>query len=231
MLLSYIFNQLTQGEASQLSLAGTDVIGIQNSDYEKVVPHINLAVIELYKRFSLKTGEMIIQEYASISKYFLDDDYAVSNTGSTQPIKYIIDTAEDPFTNDVLRIQSIKDEEGEVVPMNDYNDEDSIITLTPESFKVPTPTDTRILTIEYRAAPDLIVDDDSLDPEEYDVKVPIYLLEALLQYVAMRLHMQDIEVSNNFLVKFEAACKKVTDLDLVMTDETTNLKLENNGWV
>lgn len=231
MLLSYIFTQLTQGEASQLALAGTDFIGIQPTDYEKVIPHVNLALTELYKRFSLKTRELTIQEHAEIPHYYLNDDFAVSNTASTEDPKYIIDTAEDPFTNDVLRIQSITDEEDEPVGLNDYNDENSIITLSPELLRVPSASDTGVLTIMYRAAPDVIPADETLDPEEYDVALPVYLLEALILYTFHRMLSSDPELSNNLLLKFEASCNKVLELDLLMTDETTNMKLENNGWV
>ena len=56
MLLSDIFEQLTMGEVSQLSLGGTNEGGVLPQDYPKIVPHINLALTEIYKRFNLKTG-------------------------------------------------------------------------------------------------------------------------------------------------------------------------------
>lgn len=231
MLLSYVFNQITQGEGSQLSLAGADVIGIQLSDYEKIIPHLNLAMIELYKRFSLKVDEITVQEYAAISTYILEDDYAVSNDASEQPIKYIVDTAEDPFTNNILRIESITDEEGTELGIDDYNDEDSVLTLTYDSIKLPNPADDGILTISYRAAPEIIIGDDDLNPETYDVRIPIFLLEALIFYIGSRLFASDAELSMLLLTKYEASCKRVTDLELVIPDNTTNLKLTDNGWV
>ena len=236
MLLSYIFNQLTQGELSQLSVAGTDVIGIQLTDYEKVVPHINLGLIELYKRFSLKEHKLTIQEYESIDTYILDDDYAVSNTGSAEPIKYIVDSVDDPFvTSDFLKFVLVEDEEGTELPINDYNDETSIFTPTYNSLKLPSPTDTGVLTVTYRAAPEIIVVDDTLNPEQYDVKLPMHLLEALIFYIASRaysvLDMGESNMSDKFFIKYEAACKRVVDLGLISSDDTTNMKLEDNGWV
>ena len=58
MLLSELFDQLTFGELSQIYVAGRDEIGIQAADYEKIIPHINLGLTELHKRFEIKTNTL-----------------------------------------------------------------------------------------------------------------------------------------------------------------------------
>ena len=54
MLLSDLFEQLTYGELSQLEYSGVDDEGFTVNDYKRVIPHINLGLAELHKRFLIR---------------------------------------------------------------------------------------------------------------------------------------------------------------------------------
>ena len=96
MLLGDIFEQLTQGELRHLALGGVDSGGILEHNYDKIIPHINLGVTELCKRFP------IMNHVAQIL------------TTPETPIYNISD-----FTTDnVLKVETVNGAEAE---MYDYN--------------------------------------------------------------------------------------------------------------
>ncbi len=78
MLLSDLFDQLTYGELSQLEYGGVDNEGILLENYKRVVPHVNLALTELHKRFLIREEEVTIRCYDHIETYILDPKYAAT---------------------------------------------------------------------------------------------------------------------------------------------------------
>lgn len=234
MRLSYIFEQLTYGELSQLSLGGSDNIGIQPADYVGILPYINLALTELHKRFDLKLSEVIIQQYDELQLYTLHSDYAESNTESQEPYKYIMDSVYQPFVDDVLKIESVFNEDGEELFLNDPT---AVWTINTPSFNViqiPYPEKENTLLVTYRANHEIIYDSAIIDPANVEIKIPHTLLEALLLYIAHRkyanLHTDNDPEVNNLLAKFEASCARVKALGLINDDNTTNTKLDENTW-
>ncbi len=236
MRLSVIFDQLTYGELVQVSFSGQDNgFGIQVGAYERVVAHVNMALTELYKRFPLKKSSVIIQQYSAISTYYIDYAFAVSNTGGAEPVKYLIDTEANPYSSDLLKIESVVDDENENIPLNDCTDLDSISTGTYNSLIVPVPNPDLAMTINYRSGPKQILVP-SLDPDTEEVEIPYSYLEPLLYYVASRIMtsqatLEDTGLGMQYMLKFEQACSKITELDLMNKENPTNEKLCDNGWV
>ena len=53
MKLKEVFDQLTYGELSQLSIGGQAQGEITEENYARVVAHVNLGLSAIYKRFHL----------------------------------------------------------------------------------------------------------------------------------------------------------------------------------
>ena len=234
MFLSDIFEQLTQGELSQLYVGKVDEQGIQVCDYPKIVPHVNLAVTELHKRFLLKSGEVVVQQYDQIQRYYLKSKYAQTNLESDEPIKYIMDSPYQPFEDDVLRIEKVINELGEELFINDQTEYWTINTPSFNSIQVPYPEKENQMIITYRAnAPKILIP--NLVPEEQEVDIPSYLLEPLLFYVGSRafgsMNSDNNAEGNNYVAKFEKSCLKISELGLDNEDNTANVRLDSAGWV
>lgn len=235
MLLSEIFDQLTHGELSQLKIGGAAKFGINESDYPLMIGYVNLALTEIHKRFALKTGKLVIQMYDTINIYHLSKEFAVSNTASLQPIKYIVDTAGNPFLDNVIKIEQIKNLEGEVYGLNNYSNPESLYTPSQTSIEVANPDATKSLYVSYRAN-HFSLTHVGLSPSKQPIDLSTTYLEPLLYYVAYRAHspLGGKEFSNEgqlYLAKYEASCKRIEELALVNKQEDYNLKLELNGWV
>ena len=231
MLLSDLFEQLTVGELSQMSLSGIDSLGVDECNYPRIVPHIQLGLTELYKRFPIKKEEVIVQQYDHIVNYILDSKYAITNLESNAQTKYIIDSPYQPFTNNVLRIETIHDEEGRTLFLNDTEEYWSIYTSSYNTIQVPLPEKENAMSVIYRADHDKIPIIE-LDPYTTNIDIPPGLLEALLLYVAARFYTNlGDEGGNNYMIKFEASCQKAQDYNIINKDVTTNIKLDKNRWI
>ncbi len=195
MLLSDIFEQLTYGELKQFSIGGFSKGGIQVKDYPEVISHINLGLLSLYTKFPVLEKELIIEIQEGITIYKLDYEFAESNPSGAD-VKYIQDTVDEPFLDDLLRIDSAYTAWGDELPLND--DSINSVYYKPEKYSLFIPTwdsiqvpngmivQDDLLYIIYRAKPVKITS--SVDPTKHDVFIPDTMLEALLQYIVSRVH-------------------------------------------
>jgi len=255
MLLSDIFDQLSYGELSHLAVGSAEDGGIVLEDQKRLMPHINLGLIELHKRFPLRFDEVIIRQYEHIDTYVLNIKYAASNLKSEEPYKYLHDTKFEPFLNNVVKIERVWCEPGIEIPLNeeiDYGETEqyrprivpnigefdfygqTAQTPTFNSIQIlPHPVEENNLTVTYRAHPPKIPHE--VVPEETEVDVPAGMLDALLYYVAARI-FAGMGADNNtesslYTAKFEEACKKAEKHYIFNKDNNTNIRLEKYGWV
>lgn len=236
MNLADVLEQLSHGEFRSTALGGSQASGILPADYSKVIPLINLGLTELYKRFSIRTKTVIIQQVENISTYYLHQDHAVTNTASTKT-KYIKDTTFQPFTSvdEVYKIEAVFDEKGQPYYLNDPKQVQSLFTPSYNAIQIPFVDADNVLTVQYRTGPaKILVDTDNVLAQE--VELPYAYLEALLNYIAGRYFStsgsaQAVQEGNLFMQKFEVSCKKIEELGLYNQELSTNTKLDDSGWV
>lgn len=233
MLLKDLFTLLQQGELKALAFSGSNEGGIDEADYIRVIPNINLALSELYKRFHLDRKQVVVEQYETIDTYYLDSKYAESNTGSTEPIKYIKDV-DSPFMDNVLVINCIEgllDSLGNPIQFNDLSLEEKAILIQYNALKIDTVIAGNLLTIHYQSGNQHIPTVD-VDPLVQEVDVPPSMLSALLHYVAFKCYAgNDTAESNNQLIMYEQACQRITLDGYEIVDNTEYTQFENNGWV
>ena len=233
MLLSEILEHLTYGELSQVDIGGSTLGGIQPADYPQLITFINLAMIEIYKRFPIKLGAINIQLYADILRYPLRYDYAVSNVGGAEPVKFILDSATDVFPADVLLIERITNLASEDIPINTLNKTDSVFTPEFDIISIAEPDATEIYTIDYKAYP-FKLPLHNVEPTTTDITLPDMFLEAMLSYIGHRssaaLPTPEPLNSATFYTKFLAALNNVKELGLYNRMVTDNTKFETNGF-
>lgn len=237
MKLSFLLEQLSQGEFRQMALGGSEYSGILPENYHKVIPHINMGMIELHKRFNLKTKTVLIQQYEHISTYHLDPRYALTNTASTASPKYIVDTLYEPFVdkNEVICIERVLDENGSEYVLNDPQHPYSIFTPTPLSIQIPFNDGDNAMSIEYRAMPNVLSSTIS-NVEDQEVEIPITYLQPLLLFIAGRYltttgNLEQEQSGMAFLARYEAACVDIHNGGLTISINASNQKFEKNGWI
>lgn len=247
MKLQEIFDQLSYGELSQLSLGTGSLGSISEADWPKLLAHINLGLSALFKRFFLKEGVLVLQLQAGQSSYHLKRDYAQSNTRSNVPVKYIIDSG-NPFVEDILKVEQVFGDTGHEYTLNDEKDMYSILITGPKTLWVPLEiVDTHIdlpeelrtekLELIYRADhPRIVIGNGYFDPERVEIELPYSHLEALLYFVASRIHnpiglVNEFNFGNNYAAKYEMVCQQLEQQNLRIDRVSTNTRAERNGWV
>lgn len=248
MKLIEVLTQLSVGELSQISIGGGDPGVIRPADYPKIVPSINLGLTALFSRFPIKEGRQTLTLVPGKQLYVLDPKYAVTNTSSLEPVKYITDTVDEPFTGNVLKIERVLTPDDYEFVLNDKDDIYSISTPGYSTLRLPSvvvaggpdlPDELKMSTLQvhYREGHYKIggVDGD-FDPEEDEVYLPEAYLEALLFYVASRVHnpigmTNEFNAGNNFAAKYERSCQMLESKDLYIDQGSQSNKLQRNGWV
>lgn len=234
MTLDEFFKKLSYTHLAELSISGEGSGQIVEAHQPKLITRANEGLVALYARFPLRIRTVEIETYASISEYYLRPEFALFSD-SEETIKYIIDTEDVPFPNDVLMIESITDEDDYAVPLNDRNLAESWHLTGYDTLVIPSPADADRFRIRYRALPTEI----QFGPQDLasvTVPIPRILEAALLAFVAGKIYgnmsMEGAMVkSQNFLDAYENECKIVEERNLLNSSiNTTNLNPKLNGW-
>lgn len=230
MTLEEILQQLQYGELSQLKIGELDT----PKRRKEVVAHVNLGLTDLHKRFWLKTKEILVQITPGFQDYLLDARYARSNTLSPVTTKYILDSGVNNFSDELLKIERLFDDEGNQLPLNDDHRKDSFFTPSFNILRAPLSYEKDYVLIEYRANhPKLDIEGEDVCSSEIDI--PIALVEPLLLYVAHRafrsLNSDQKQESTDYMNLYEAACLRIMNLGYQIVPDRTNLKLDKHGWV
>ena len=248
MKLTEVFDQLTSGELSQMAIGGSEAGQIAEADYPKVINHINLALIAIYKRFYLKEGRVDLSMVPGRMIYPIHSKYALSSVKSKEPVKFLLDSATEKFTDDILKIESVQTDAGFEIPMNDATDRLSIATTSPTTLRIPAALTSQVqdlpddyktskLTVVYRAKhPAIVWNEYNFDPDTIELELPESHLEALLLHVASRAAtptgmINEFNAGNNYASKYELACQQLEIFNFQIDHGNSNNRLIKNGWV
>jgi hypothetical protein len=238
MKLSQVFEQLTVGELSQVKLGGAEEGEIQESKYRAVASHVQLGLTTLYTRFNLKQGRLTLQIMPDMDTYALNSKYAVNGKATTAPLRWIIDTPAVPFKDDLLKIITVRADDGTRLPLNDYLDGDSVFTPTMDSLRLPSHLASgTFLKVEYQANhPSILPKAPYLDPRVVNIELPMSHLQALLYFVASRVHNpigmgQEFNAGNNWAQRFESECQRLEQEGIEIDDSAQVNRAKRGGWV
>lgn len=235
MKLSKVIDLLATGELLKVNLGDNTTAGITQYNHKELVNHINLGLLNIYTRLPIRLREVTIEEVEGISYYNLNKAYAETNTESTEPVKYIKDTADNKFDDSYLSIDNIYDEFGHELLFNDRKSGQGYIKTAFDQLFSIKPVAGRKFIVAYRAKADEL-DNTGLTMLEQEVYLPQGLLQALLYYVAYRVHtsrntLESVTESAKFLGLFEKELVTVSDLNIGLSPTIVNEKLTQNGWV
>lgn len=161
-------------------------------DNNAIVSYINLALQALYNRFTLRVDEYVLAMEDNITEYTLPDNLSV--------------------------IDSVYNEEGEELSLDDPMDVNGILRVSYDTIQVPNPITGDALSIIYIPIPDKIVyvDETSLTQK---IPLPPQLLEPLLHYIGYRAHGSmdgNIKAENNtHYMRFVASCDRIDQLGVI----------------
>lgn len=223
MTVREIITLAQSGELLQISPT------IRDND-NTVVAFINLGLIEIYKRFILRTEEAILTLKDGKTVYKLDgtDTTTVLVNGVEIPCvvmgpsKYMYMVAAygpglnegDYTSNDI------------VLPINEEDNPLSINTVSYSEVQVPLITETSQISIIYATLPNK-VDTTVVGWDSLEVDIPDQFTETLLHYIGYRGQgAMDANIqaeSNTHYMRFEASCNKLRELGVGITPDDISM--------
>ena len=248
MYLQEIFDSLSYGELSQLSIGGAEAGVIDASNYPRVLTQINLGLTDLFKRFTLKEGRITLALIPGRSEYPINSKYVVGNTRSRELVRYLEENPAAHFRDDMLKIERVLTDAGEELELNNVAEKYSAFTpnmttlrvhpdIAARDINLPDWLKTSKLELVYRANhPKLVMGIGLFDPTRIVVQLPDSHLNALMLFIASKLHTPigiegQFNAGNNYFAKYEAACKDLENEDLKIDQGGgTNEKFRARGW-
>jgi len=207
MTLNELITILKKSELKQLSIV---------DDNEAIVGLINLGLIELYKRFPIKTREFLITPDGTTTTFTLPAD-----------CMWILQAFREADSNENKPIN---------LPINDDENPLSINTISWNEVQIPLAVKDVTISIIYSAAPVLFVYDAN-DNSYLDIEIPLpmQMIEPLVEFVGYKANATVSDPTNMEddvrYRRFEASCERVTLFSMYNTQglQLTN-KFYNRGF-
>ena len=170
-----------------------------------------------------------------VAEYYLNSKYAYSNPNGDPYARYIIDTLNNPYKDDALKIIEAFTEIGEPLPINDRTEEKSIFTPTQLSIQVPWMVPGDVINIIYRAIHKNIVLSEYNDISDIEIDLPPSYLEALLYFIAYR-HFAGVggqsatPTSLAYFQKYDSRCQQIEMFGTPNKDLSASTDFQRGGW-
>lgn len=157
MKLQEIFNALTYGELSQISIGANADGTFPDKNYNMMLDHINLGLTELHKRFNLKTNTIEVILSPGRYRYHLHSDHKYSDEAlgvgdfrfdlgeatlltDLQPQvdpEFIRDQLYGEFQDDIVLITKVATPDERELPLNVRGNPWSVMTPKADTLEVP----------------------------------------------------------------------------------------------
>ena len=185
-----------------------------------IIKFINIGLVELYSKFNLSNKETTITLTEGTNKYLLPLDfmnvYSVTTSGIyfRDNLGVITPIAEDTFE----------------LSINIHGDYNSVFFNTPGVITVPLQITGQVLSIVYKASPNVITNQ-SLNEE---VDIPSQLLEPLMLYVTYLGFMQNgggtPTDTNLYLSRYKATIQELIGTGDYLNQYVLDTKFYNRGF-
>lgn len=252
MTLEDIYDQLAYGELKNVVFGRRldEDQGIEGDHMKQILPHVQLGLTDLHKRFLLREETTYVDLQDGQSDYWLTLDFAAQNSKSKEAVKYIADTADNLFTGNLHKVEQLWGtycSEDYRVPLNRIDRKDGV--RTPQYNKIIVPTDTTDapwllettqLKVIYRADhPPIREAYANAAPSQVEISLPPTHLWALCLFIASRTHNPvgisgntDFHEGNNYAAKYEVEIARLKGHGFqIDTDVDGSEKFDRRGFV
>lgn len=182
-------------------------------DVSAVLGFINLGMIELYKRFPIKTEEHIIELQDGVDVYTMPDDFM-----------WIVAAYDEVDEDSEAYVK--------VMPINEEDNPLSLNTIAWNKVQLPVSILNAYISVIYVAAPPVFTEADLAE----ELPLPPQMVEALLHYIGYRGHGSvdgNIQAENStHYQRFEASCQRIRQEGMITPDDLNmDGRLGDRGFV
>lgn len=237
VILRDLFDLLATGELSNIKLSRTTTGSLAEEEYGKIVGHINLGVLELYKRFKLLEKELTLHACPGVTEYYLRPE-RMASLHNMNTRTYIESFENNEENINIIEVLDIFDDVGNKLHMNDRFATPTIIGASVDILKITKLPAPQVLSVVYQSYPDRIIIDDDFDAEEYEYDIPPTIIEPLLYYIAARTYKPmgandssvNADKSVNYQQQYELSCQKLELYGLDVQNNDNPDTFASDGW-
>lgn len=231
MLISEIISDLKYGEFRHFNLGNSAEEGVYPIHYPLIMNLVNQGVRDIYTKVKLSHKELYIQPIVNKTTYRLHPKHALTNTSSTE-VKFIVDSPDNQFKGNLLRIVSAFTECGKEIPLNDHNDCRSLHLVGLDIIQVPDPQADNAITIIYQSGVDLLDLEGDLTQE---VDLPDVYKQALIMFVVAKAHLSrahlDSEIKHSdYMARYQNELNSLVGEGYVLSDATSCKRFSLRGF-
>lgn len=178
-----------------------------------VLGFLNLGMLELYKRFSLRVEEHIITLQDGVDIYTMPTNYmwVIAAYGEV----------------DIRSTETVNE-----LPINEEDNPISVNTVGWNKIQVPVSVSGAYISIIYVAKPD----EYGLDDLAVEINLPPQMVEALLAYIGYRANStidSGIQSEDNaWYIRFDSSCNRIRQESMINSDDMfMNSRISKRGFV
>ena len=242
-MIQEVFDALRVGEFAQLSIANIDGDReMCDEDKAELIPHINLGLAALYKRFKLKEGIATLILKENKYEYMLTPQYA-TNDPLLDSEAYLVENLQCAYLDALVKVEEISTLEGKPLVLNQRGDNRSLFTPSATHLKVPKTIMSdafscpplKYLEIRYRARhKPLNAYEAACGSMGYELELPMEYMYALCCFVASRKFMpvgmtQEHHTGNSYYAKYEAECNRLMYENMDQDVDNGDCKMDDKG--
>lgn len=204
---------MTIGQVIELAKV-SELNGLKVGDNtSSVLGFLNLGVLELYKRFSLKVEEHIIALQDMVDIYTMPANYMwiIAAYGEV----------------DIRSTDTVNE-----LPINEEDNPLSINTVGWNKIQVPVSISGAYVSIIYVAKPEMY----TLDDLDVELDLPPQMLEALLAYIGYRANSAidtGVQTEDNaWYIRFDNSCSRIRQESMINSDDMfMSNRISKRGFV
>jgi len=238
VLLKDLFKTLASGEFSNLSFSNELSDNVIGPSHYRITEHLNLGLIEIYKRFRFLQGELRLHADPSVALYQLTAE-KVATPGNIDASHYIESPESTEGFLNILELLHAYDDNGLEVAMNRRSTIPSIRQLAPTLLKITGLESPQVINFVYQASPTKIVLEPDTNLDVMTLAIPLTIIEPLLFYVAARVYKPvgannstaAADKSASYQQQYELSCQKLDLFGLDVHDNDHDDHFTANGWV
>ena len=238
ILLKDLFSMLATGEFSNISLSRNNTGNINESEYAKIINHLNLGLVEIYKRLRLMENEVALHAVPEVSTYFLREDH-IASLDQISEQRYIERPDNYEGLLNIIEITKVFNTTGNELVLNNRFATPAIVQVSSDTLKISKLEVAETFNVVYQSYPTKVVLDDDFDPEYCVLPIPDTIVEALLFYIAYRVYKPtgannstaNADKSASYQQQYELACQKLELYGLGIQDCDQDNTFTSKGWV
>lgn len=234
MYLSEIFDYLSYGELSQYEIGTGNSGVISEVDFPRVTSLVNRALIQLHTKLPLRLEQVLVETNQEDPRYVLNSRFAVSNTTSTEAMRYIKDAAY-PFKDNIIKIEQVFTSDEVELFLNDSTDPDTIYTPTKNTIQFANPFD-GLVAVFFRANHPTLSMSRGIDPTVVEVDISDSLLEPLITFISSRVVLSKggndgLQASMALTNSFNTQIADLESQGVFSVDFPKQERIWSNKWV